>query len=146
MVSNYAYPNYPQSPQPFDRMPPINVGMQAPSMQNGPVQRGIKGRPVSCFEEAKSYPIEWDGSLYVFPDLHNNRIYTKQPMLDGSCPTKCYIEQPIQQNISSQADEQSVSSKIIQELQTKVEMLEQQLKGLINEPKSNTTVPNVRTA
>lgn len=144
MVSHYTYPNYIQSPQPFDRVQPFNAGMQ-PSLQSGHAQRYLKGRPVSCFEEAKSYPVDWDGSLYVFPDLANNRIYTKQSMNDGSCPTRCYIEQQMPQNPPSQAEE-PVSNKIILELQDKVAMLEQQLKGLLNEPKSNATVPNVRTA
>lgn len=60
-------------------------------------------------------------------------------------PTKCYVEQPMPQNTSSQANE-PVSNKLLTELQEKVAMLEQQLKGLLNEPKSNATVPNVRTA
>lgn len=150
MVSNYTYPNYIPSPQPFDRMQPFNAGMQPSSLQSGQNQRLLKGRPVSCFEEARSYPVDWDGSLYVFPDLANNRIYTKQSMNDGSCPTKCYIEQQMPQNTPSQVNE-PVSNKLIQELQEKVEMLEQQLKGLLNEPKpnepkSNATIPNVRTA
>lgn len=145
MVSNYTYPNYIQSPQQFDRVQPFTTGMQSSSVQSGPIQRFLKGRPVSCFEEAKSYPVDWDGSLYIFPDLSNNRIYTKQSMNDGSCPTKCYVEQPMPQNTSSQANE-PVSNKLLTELQEKVAMLEQQLKGLLNESKSNATVPNVRTA
>ena len=125
-------------------MQPFSPGMQS-SLQGGPVQKFLKGRPVSCYEEAKSYPIDWDGSLYVFPDLSNNRIYTKQSMNDGSCPTRCYIEQQMPQNTSSQVNE-PVSNKLLTELQEKVAMLEQQLKGLLNEQKSNATVPNVRTA
>lgn len=144
MVSNYTYPNFMQSPQPFERMQPFTAGMQ-PSGQGGLNQKFLKGRPVSCFEEAKSYPIDWDGSLYVFPDLANNRIYTKQSMNDGSCPTRCYVEQPMAQQTSSQVGE-PVSNKVIADLQEKVAMLEQQLKGLLNESKSNANAPNVRTA
>lgn len=147
MVSSYNYPNYIQSPQLFDKMqPPFNVSMQQSSLQGGQFQKFLKGRPVSCFEEAQGMAIDFDGSLHIFPDIANKRIYTKQLLNDGSCPIKCYVEQPIPQNTSSQVDEQPVSNKIIQELQNKVEMLEQQLRELKNEPKSNATVPNVRTA
>lgn len=146
MVSNYTYPNYIQSPQLFERMQPFNGGLQQTSVQSGQVQRFLKGRPVTCFEEAQGIAIDFDGSLNIFPDIANKRIYTKQLLNDGSCPVKCYVEQPIPQNSSSRIDEQPISNKIIQELQSKVEMLEQQLKELKNEPKSNATIPNVRTA
>ena len=139
MALNYSYPNYIQSPQPY------SANMQPSSMQSGLAHKYLKGRPVSCFEEAQSCPIDWDGSLHIFPDMVNKRIYTKQVASDGSCPIRCYVEQQIPQNTSSQVNE-PVSNKIITELQERVVMLEQQLKGLKNESKSNATVPNVRTA
>ena len=40
-------------------------------------QQVIKGRPVSSYEEAKASMIDLDGSLFVFPDIANGRIYTK---------------------------------------------------------------------
>lgn len=146
MVSNYNYPNYIQSPQLFERMQPFNAGVQPSSVQSGQIQRFLKGRPVTCFEEAQGIAIDFDGSLNIFPDIANKRIYTKQLLNDGSCPLKCYVEQPIPQNTSSSLNEQPLNNKIIEELQSKVEMLEQQLKELKHEPKSNATVPNVRTA
>lgn len=148
MVSNYTYPtqHFMQTPQPGFERNQYNAYMQPSSVQGGPVQKYIKGRPVTCFEEAQGCAIDWDGSLHVFPDLANKRIYTKQVMPDGSCPVKYYVEQQLPQNTPSQANEQPVSNKIIEELQEKVSMLEQRLKGLNNEPKSNATVPNVRTA
>lgn len=145
MVSNFTYPNYIQSPQPFDRMQPFSTGMQSSSLQAGQIQKILKGRPVTCFEEAQGMAIDLDGSLHIFPDIANKRIYTKQLLNDGSCPVKCYVEQQLPQNTSSQVNE-PVSNKLLTELQEKVAMLEQQLKGLLNEPKSNATVPNVRTA
>lgn len=50
----------------------------------------IKGRPVSSYEEAKASMIDLDGSLFVFPDIANKRIYTKQIMLDGTADFKVY--------------------------------------------------------
>jgi len=37
----------------------------------------IKGRPVVSIDEARASQIDLDGSLYVFPDLGNKKIYTK---------------------------------------------------------------------
>lgn len=44
----------------------------------------IKGRPVVSIDEARASQIDLDGSLYVFPDLGNKKIYTKQINLDGT--------------------------------------------------------------
>lgn len=44
----------------------------------------IKGRPVVSIDEARASQIDLDGSLYVFPDLGNKRIYTKQINMDGT--------------------------------------------------------------
>ena len=47
-------------------------------------QLGIKGRPVSSIEEARAASIDFDGSVFYFPDLANRRIYTKQINMDGT--------------------------------------------------------------
>jgi hypothetical protein len=44
----------------------------------------IKGRPVVSIDEARAAQIDFDGSLYVFPDLGNKRIYTKKINVDGT--------------------------------------------------------------
>lgn len=46
--------------------------------------QGLKGHPVSSIEEARAAVIDFDGSLFFFPDLANNRIYTKQINMDGT--------------------------------------------------------------
>ena len=53
-------------------------------------QQMIKGRPVSSYDEAKASMIDLDGSLFVFPDVANKKIYTKQILLDGSAELKVY--------------------------------------------------------
>ena len=60
---------------------------------------GIKGRPVSSLEEARAISIDFDGSVFYFPDLANRRIYTKQINLDGTCTMNVYEfkEMPSQQ-------------------------------------------------
>ena len=51
---------------------------------------GIKGRPVSSLEEARAMSIDFDGSIFYFPDLANQRIYTKQINLDGTATLNVY--------------------------------------------------------
>ena len=66
--------------------------MAAQEQPSAPVQQQsismpmnfIKGRPVVSIDEARASQIDLDGSLYVFPDLGNKKIYTKQINLDGT--------------------------------------------------------------
>ena len=37
----------------------------------------LKGHPVSSLEEVKATSIDFDGSIFYFPDIANKRIYTK---------------------------------------------------------------------
>lgn len=50
----------------------------------------LKGRLVSSLEEAKAASIDFDGSIFYFPDLANSRIYTKQINLDGTATLNMY--------------------------------------------------------
>ena len=51
---------------------------------------GLKGRPVSSIEEARASSIDFDGSVFYFPDLANKRIYTKQINMDGTATLLMY--------------------------------------------------------
>lgn len=51
---------------------------------------GLKGRPVSSIDEARATSIDFDGSVFYFPDLANKRIYTKQINLDGTASLFMY--------------------------------------------------------
>lgn len=53
-------------------------------------QMGIKGRPVTSIEEARAISIDFDGSVFYFPDLANKRIYTKQINMDGTSSLNVY--------------------------------------------------------
>lgn len=57
---------------------------------------GLKGRPVSSFEEARVAQIDLDGSISIFPDLGNKKIYTKRINADGTAALQTYSldEQP----------------------------------------------------
>lgn len=44
---------------------------------------GLKGRPVSSLDEARAAQIDFDGSVFIFPDFANKCIYTKQISTSG---------------------------------------------------------------
>ena len=74
-MAQYARPVAPQE-QPVAPTQQAYVPMQ--------MQNFIKGRPVVSIDEARASQIDLDGSLYVFPDIGNKKIYTKQINLDGT--------------------------------------------------------------
>lgn len=57
---------------------------QNPSQPMASAAPVLKGRPVSNEEEANAAMIDFDGSLFVFPDKAHGKIYTKQLGLDGN--------------------------------------------------------------
>lgn len=97
-----------QYPQFSQQQPSMNqYNQQYPANQ----QNFIKGRPVANAEEANAAMIDLDGSIFVFPDIKNNRIYTKQLGMDGNIIFKCFCEEPqvnsMQQPVTSQPSPQS---------------------------------------
>lgn len=67
---------------------PTQPGRQQPSF-------GLKGRPVSSLEEVRATSIDFDGSVFYFPDLANKRIYTKQINMDGTASLNMYELKPV---------------------------------------------------
>jgi hypothetical protein len=61
------------------------------SSQNLLSNQFLKCRPVSSKEEARAYQIDLDGSLWVFTDVGNGKIYTKQVNNDGTATFKTYL-------------------------------------------------------
>lgn len=51
---------------------------------------GLKGRPVTSLDEVRAASIEFDGSIFYFPDLANHCIYTKQINRDGTASINLY--------------------------------------------------------
>lgn len=47
-------------------------------------------RPVSSIEEVRAYPIDFDGSIFYFPDVANKKIYTKSINMDGTVAINLY--------------------------------------------------------
>jgi hypothetical protein len=54
-------------------------------------------------EEARATSIDFDGSVFYFPDIANKRIYTKQINIDGTASLYVYElrELPIEREIGS---------------------------------------------
>ena len=93
------YTNYNYYPQPTNQPPPYSPR----AYQQAPLQpMGLKGRLVSSFEEARASSIDFDGSVFYFPDLANRRIYTKQINIDGTASLYVYElrEMPVQREES----------------------------------------------
>ena len=113
-----------------------NVGAYQPNnyqMQNNQqmgAMQVIKGRPVSSYDEAKASMIDLDGSLFVFTDIANNCIYTKQILLDGSAELKTYVLQERKQNETEQNKEISVGYVLKKDFDITVKELNKQIEGL----------------
>lgn len=55
----------------------------------------LKGHPVSSLEEVKATSIDFDGSIFYFPDIANKRIYTKAIDLNGIASLNMYELKPL---------------------------------------------------
>lgn len=78
MATNYPYYSTQQS---YYNQPVRYI--EQPQLQ-------IKGRPVTSIEEVRAMTIDFDGSVFYFPDLANKRIYTKQINYDGTSTINIY--------------------------------------------------------
>ena len=87
--------NYPyqQQPQQFYR-PPQQV------QYNWNQQPIPQVRPVSSIEEVKASQIDFDGSIFYFPDVANKKIYTKSINMDGTVNISMYELSQIKANQS----------------------------------------------
>ena len=58
----------------------------------------LKGHPVSSLEEVKATSIDFDGSIFYFPDIANKRIYTKTVDINGIASLNMYELTPLPQD------------------------------------------------
>lgn len=77
--------------QNYNNYPQQSYQPQQQYIRQAPPQQLLKGRLVSSLEEARATSIDFDGSVFYFPDLANKRIYTKQINMDGTA-TLCMYE------------------------------------------------------
>ena len=83
----YQYPYGQQYQRPV-QLDPSQYNIAPPPMPQ--LGNYIKGRPVASFDEARAAQIDFDGSLHVFTDIGNKRIYTKQINMDGTATLHMY--------------------------------------------------------
>ena len=85
----------------------------------------IKGRPVASVEEVRAMPIDFDGSVFYFPDQSNNRIYTKQIGLNGQSVIRVYelANQPVAAEIKYVSQEEFTQA--INNLTAQLEQIKQ---------------------
>lgn len=116
-----------------------NVNMM---QQQGQQNMLLKGRPVSSLEEARASMIDLDGSMFIFTDIANKKIYTKQIMLDGTAELKTYIleeQKQTVQNVNAEKNGQeyvlrSDFEKIMNKINKQLEVLKE---GIINDESIN---------
>ena len=85
-------PNYPYYPGYYNY----------PNQQQQQQPVGLKGRPVSSIDEVRATSIDFDGSVFYFPDLANKKIYTKQINYDGTSTLNVYEYKPIVNDMTPQ--------------------------------------------
>ena len=113
-----------------------NVGTYQPNnyqMQNNQqmgAMQVLKGRPVSSYDEAKASMIDLDGTLFVFTDIANHCIYTKQILLDGSAELKTYVLQEQKQNETKKSEEANTEYVLKKDFEKIVKELHKQIEGL----------------
>ena len=113
-----------------------NVGTYQPNnyqMQNNQqmgAMQVLKGRPVSSYDEAKASMIDLDGSLFVFTDIANNCIYTKQIMLDGSAELKTYVLQEQKNDETKRENRNNAQYVLREDFERIVGELNRQIEGL----------------
>ena len=92
----------------------------------------LKGRMVSSFDEVKAAMIDLDGSVFIFPDIANNRIYTKQIGMNGSAIFNVYsLSNPIEQQTNqNEPVARSEFEKMIQQFNEKFQEYDKKIGGL----------------
>ena len=128
----YYYPNNAATP-----------AYMQPQLSNTVPQTGcnnLKGRPVSSLEEVRAAQIDFDGSLFIFPDLAHNRIYTKQISMDGNASLNMYELTPIP---TTQAVDNSnfVTREEFSNTMAQVKQVLAQIKGESVQPEETKTEP-----
>lgn len=87
----------------------------------------LKGRPVASIDEVRASMIDFDGSVFYFPNVAQKCIYTKQMNLDGTSSLQIYqlIESPTTETNIPQGEfvSKETFDKVISELNAEIEQL-----------------------
>ena len=130
----YYYPQQQQQQYIGNTMP---YYMQQQQAQQAMAVQMLKGRPVSSIEEVRAAQIDFDGSLFVFPDIANKKVYTKQINLDGTASLKIY---ELNESSPNNPIPQTYVTK--EEFETVVEKLKILIKEQQEKDKENNSILN----
>ena len=97
-------------------------------------------RPVSSLEEARASVIDFDGSVFYFPDAANKKIYTKQINLDGTSLLNMYVLQEIP--VAPQPEQLAAAYVSKDEFKQTVSLLLEEINKMKGEPKDESTKSN----
>lgn len=124
-----------QPPQQYQQQqmqqPMMQQNNQFSMQQQIPQNNIVKCRAVTNIDEARAATIDFDGTLYVFPDTFHHMIYTKQISTDGTPSFRVFVEQP---------DMPTQQQMIIQQPQIDIDELKS---GLVNSDEFNSFKQNV---
>lgn len=127
---NYGYRHIPNDPMQMMYQQRLQTMQQQAMQPYGsmpmPPQGGLKGRIVTGMEEARAAQIDLDGSVFVFPSLSENKIYTKTIGLNGNPIFEVFVKQVEQEKQTPVYAE----SGVVMALQQRVEILENMLRGV----------------
>lgn len=112
----YGQPNY------YYQQPQLrNLDYLQPQQQFQANSCNLKGRPVSSIDEVRAAQIDFDGSLFIFPDIANKCIYTKQISATGSAVLNKYnLQEEAQPTFPTYVTKEEFDT-IISQLKTAIE-------------------------
>lgn len=98
----------------------MNNHIDQNQMCAGGVQPFLKGRSVASADEARAAQVDFDGSVFIFPDITNGCIYTKQATPTGIIFNKYILEEQNAKPVSSDYVTREELNNIISELKSTV--------------------------
>lgn len=90
----------------------------------------LKGKLVTSLEEVKGTSADFDGSLNIFPNIGNNRIYTKQINNDGIAIIKTYV---LSENDDPVTNVSNINTGDLEMIKARLQSIEDELIYLKNE-------------
>ena len=126
----YNNPYNPQYQQRLNQMEQAQYGYQGMMYQAPQTGTYLKGRPVVSIEEARAAQIDLDGSLFIFTDIGNKKIYTTQINLDGTATLNTYSLEdktlPATESFVTKSELEEILSKIREEFKLERESANEQ--------------------
>ena len=90
----------------------------------------LKGRAVTGIEEVRGTIIDQDGSLFIFPDIGHNKIYTKQINIDGTATINSFALEKTPVQTEQKYVEVEQMNKIINDFNQQIQILQQRIEEL----------------